>query len=366
MNQGNISALQMALLLFQSVLGSSVLLMPSITTQLSGRDMWLTPVLSVGVGYLVVWLAFRLYRLSPDGTFGALLEAVFGKAAGKSLGLLFILFQLHILAFVARDYSEFIVLNFYFKTPVVIVLAGMILLCVWVVRHGIEVLARCGQLFVPVITIITLLVFGLLLPDLDPGLIFPLFEKGAGPALKGSVVVDGWFCQLFLILYLLPRIKDKKAARRWGYWSVTAIGFVMLSANLTILMLLGDSTSHYIYPVLTAARYIALADFFEHVEATVMMVWVLGEFIKISLNFFVVAVGLSQLLQLKKSDALVVPLGFVLLLLCFRAVKDYQTLAAFISTTGTIYILIGYVLFPFLVYMSAVVKKTVKGTLKVR
>ncbi|MFC3771723.1 hypothetical protein ACFOSW_23930 [Paenibacillus sp. GCM10012303] len=41
-----------------------------------------------------------------------------------------------------------------------------------------------------------------------------------------SFVVDGWFCPLFLYVYLLPRVKDKRAEKRWGYWSVAAIGVV--------------------------------------------------------------------------------------------------------------------------------------------
>ncbi|GAA3403659.1 endospore germination permease [Paenibacillus hodogayensis] len=364
MNRGQISVWQMALLLFQMVLGSSILLMPSITTRLSGRDMWMTPIVVIGVGYLAVWLAWRLHRLSPDGTFHTLLENVFGKMVGKTLGLLFIVFQLHILSFVVRDYGEFIVLNFFFKTPVVVVIGMMLALCVWALRAGIEVLARIGQLFVPLITFITILIFALLIPELDPGKVMPLLERGFEPVFKGSLVVGGWFCQLFLMVYLLPNVKDSRTALKWGMWAATGIGAVMLVTNLALLMLLGESTSHYVYPVYTAARYIAIADFFEHVESMIMMVWVLGEFIKIGIHLYAVSIGLAQCLQLKKTDALIVPLGLLLLLFSFRLVPGFQTLAVFVSTTGTIYILTGYLLFPLFVYAGTRVRKAMGGRVR--
>ncbi|WP_379214825.1 GerAB/ArcD/ProY family transporter [Paenibacillus sp. GCM10012303] len=71
--------------------------------------------------------------------------------AGKALQLLFLLFSC--IFYIVRDYGEFIVLNYYFQTPVVIMLGSMILLCIWAVRKGIDVLARCVQLFVPAITL---------------------------------------------------------------------------------------------------------------------------------------------------------------------------------------------------------------------
>ncbi|MCR8634317.1 GerAB/ArcD/ProY family transporter [Paenibacillus radicis (ex Xue et al. 2023)] len=357
MDRGRISCLQLAFLMFQCLLGSSVLLMPAITTSLSGRDMWMTPIVASVGGYFIVWLAVRLYRISPQGSIQKLLELVFGKLLGKTFGLLFLLFQIHILSIVIRDYSDFILSNFFFKTPLLLITGSMVLLCAWVVREGVEVLARCSQIFLPVGLLFTLLTFVFLIPELTPNKILPVFEQGMMPLLKGSIVVEGWFCQFMLVIYFLPRIKDEKKILKWGVLSVTGVGVMMLAVNSFVFMLLGDSSSYYNYPVFMAARYISLADFFEHVEATLMMVWVLAAFIKISVFYYAISIGFTECLGLKSYKVIVLPIGLLVMVTSFWSARDFQILASFVSTTGTIYILVGYMVFPCLVYIAASIKK---------
>ncbi|WP_141501215.1 GerAB/ArcD/ProY family transporter [Paenibacillus luteus] len=359
--KNKISSFQMFLLMFQMILSSSVLLMPSITTMLSGKDMWMTPIFSMLIGYLTIWLAFKLYKLAPHGSFVKLLESTFGKVIGKGMNVLFIIFQVHIIAIATRDYGEFIVTNFYLKTPVYIIITSMLILCAWVVSGGIEVLARTGQVFIPIITICTLFIFVFLIPELDPSTIFPIFEKGAAPVFKGSVVVAGWFCQIFLVVYILPFVKQEKSIQKWGYICVTGIGLLMLIANITVFMLMSESASFYNYPVFTAARYIAYAEFFEHVEAIVMMVWVLGEFFKISFYYFTIYLSLSETLELQKPVVIILPIGLLLLLSTFWLAKDFQMIGDFISKSGTLYILTGFFIFPLVIYALTVIKQRLKA-----
>ncbi|RJE90230.1 hypothetical protein D3P07_08450 [Paenibacillus sp. 1011MAR3C5] len=76
----------------------------------------------------------------------------------------------------------------------------------WAVRRGFEVIARTGQIFVPIITLFTVLILVLLIPELNPHHLLPQLERGARPVLQGSLVVDGWFSQLLLAVYVLPLV----------------------------------------------------------------------------------------------------------------------------------------------------------------
>ncbi|WP_138751248.1 GerAB/ArcD/ProY family transporter [Paenibacillus sinopodophylli] len=359
MVQGRISAFQLAILMFQIILSSSVLLMPSISTTLSGKDMWMTPILGSVTGYLTIWLVLKLHHLSPNGSFIKLLVGTFGKWIGLSMSVAFIIFQIHILAITTRDYGEFIVTNFYLKTPIQVIIGAMLLLCAWVVKGGIEVMARTGQIFIPIITFCTLIICILLFPELNPSEILPMFERGVQPIMKGTIVVGGWFCQVTLILFILPLVKDVKVFRKWGYLTVTAITVMMLIANLTVFMLMGESTAFFNYPLFTASRYIAYAEFFEHVEAVVMMVWVLGEFFKISFYYFVIQKGIAETFTVTKPAILVVPVGLLLFTSTFWLARDFRMIGEFISNAGTLYIITGNVIFPFLVYCIARIKRKI-------
>ncbi|CAM4437850.1 spore germination protein KB [Paenibacillus endophyticus] len=356
MVQGRISAFQLSILMFQLILSSSVLLMPSISTALSGKDMWMTPILSSALGFFTIWMVLKIHEISPNGSFLELLETTCGRWVGKCFSLAFILFQIHIVAITIRDYGEFIVTNFFLKTPVQVIIGAMLLLCAWVVKSGIEVMARTGQIFIPVITLCTLVICILLIPELDPTEILPIFERGAAPIAKGTVVVAGWFCQLSLILFILPLVKDVKEVRKWGYLAVTGIMLMMLIANLTAFLLMGESTAFFNYPLLTASRYIAYAEFFEHVEAVVMMVWVLGEFFKISFYYYAICKGLEETCRVSKPEALVLPVCVLLFTSTFWLAKDFQTVGDFIAVSGTLYILAGNLIFPLCIFFVARMK----------
>ncbi|MGO4544691.1 endospore germination permease [Paenibacillus sp. 2TAB23] len=360
MVQGRISAFQLSILMFQLILSSSVLLMPSISTALSGKDMWMTPILSSSLGFLTIWMVLKIHEISPNGSFVQLLETTFGRLVGKCISFAFILFQIHIVAITIRDYGEFIVTNFFLKTPVQVIIGAMLLMCAWVVKSGIEVMARTGQIFIPIITLCTLVICMLLIPELDPSEILPVFERGAVPLVKGTVVVAGWFCQLSLILFILPMVKDVKALRKWGYLAVTGIMLMMLIANLTAFLLMGESTAFFNYPLFTASRYIAYAEFFEHVEAVVMMVWVLGEFFKISFYYYAIFKGLAETCGVTKPEVLVMPVCVLLFTTTFWLAKDFQMIGDFIAVAGTLYILAGNVIFPLFVYIAARMKQWLK------
>ncbi|MFK4998586.1 GerAB/ArcD/ProY family transporter [Bacillus sp. N9] len=57
--------------------------------------------------------------------------------------------MLHTTGGIARDYSEFIVTSFLLKTPQIVVIGSMLLLCAFCIYGGVEVLARVGQLLLP-------------------------------------------------------------------------------------------------------------------------------------------------------------------------------------------------------------------------
>ncbi|BBI34503.1 GerAB/ArcD/ProY family transporter [Cohnella abietis] len=353
MDKSRITSWQLGMLMYQLILGSSILLMPAITTKLSGHDMWLTPIVGSIVGFAMVWLCLRLHRYFPHATFPQMAVKLLGKVPGKIMGFIFVLFNLHVLAVGVRDYGEFVIGNFFFKTPLLMIIGSMLLLCAFAVRGGVDVLTRSGQIFIPFIFLFTVLTLVFLIPDLKPAQILPMFEKGIVPTLKGSTIVSGWFCQLIAMIYFLPYVKDKKNAGKWGYLTVIGITLTMFCVNIATLMLFGDSTAFYNYPVFMAARYIQLADFFEHVEAIVMMIWVLGAYVKISVGFYITVITTTEWIGIKDYKSSVFPLGLLILVMSIWIAPNFQAMAGFVATSGTFYILTGFAVVPFLMLAVA-------------
>ncbi|MDQ7861045.1 GerAB/ArcD/ProY family transporter [Peribacillus frigoritolerans] len=192
----------------------------------------------------------------------------------------------------------------------IVVIGSMVLVCAFSVHGGLEVIARSAEFLVPVVIILLLVIVILLIPDLEPKNLYPVMEKGIMPSLKGAVVPSSWFTEFFLISFLLPFLDKKEKGLKWGMISVFAVMLTMVVTNLFSLFLFGDITATFTYPVMSAARYINLADFLQHLDSIVMAIWVSGTFIKISVFYYAIVIGTAQWLNLSDHRPIVFPAWF--------------------------------------------------------
>ncbi len=337
MEKGKISALQMGIMMFFTILATAILLVPQITTQHAGRDMWMSPIWASSIGFLTVLIAYRLSKFYPSKTIIQYSTHILGVIPGKMLGMIFLFFYLHVNGIIIREYGEFVVGVFLPRTPIVVVMGCILLVCAFAVQGGIEVVGRLAQMIGPVAILLLLLIIVLLLPDVDLKNMLPVMEKGIMPSIKGAITPQGWFSEFFLIAFLLPYLTDRDKGMKWGMISVIAVMVTMLITNFAVLFVLGDISANLIYPVMSAVQYISIADFLEHLEAIVMAVWVTGAFIKISVFYYALTLGTAQWLNLSDYRPVVFPLGFLLLVFAIWSAPNLSEMAHFLGTTAPFY-----------------------------
>ncbi|WP_282939857.1 endospore germination permease [Paenibacillus sp. RC67] len=309
--KGRISSFQMAVLMYPTIISTSILSVPSITAKFADKDLWIAPIWAALTGFLVVYILIMLSKLYPGQSMIEYSTHILGYKLGKLLGLIYIISYLINVGIMIREYGEFIMDAFLHETPIIVVMGSMVLVCAFAVRSGLEVLGRVAQVFVPIVVILLLLIFSLAIPDLDPDNMLPIFERGITPSLIAAIPTQTWFTEFIDITILLPFLADREKGLKWGMISVIAVMVSMVLCGIISLLLLGDIVSSYSYPVMLAARYISLADFLEHLEAMAMAVWVLGMFIKISVVYYVLVLMVGQWLQLPSYRPLVFTIGYM-------------------------------------------------------
>jgi len=317
MEKGKISSLQMAIMMYPALVATAILSVPSITAKYAKTDLWLSPILASLIGYITVYIAYKLHQLYPKQTVIQFSEQIIGRFAGKLIGFLFLFFYIQIAGHMLRQYAEFVVDSFLVNTPISLIMALMALLCSFIVRGGLEVLGRAAQLFFPIFTLPLLLLIILVFPDFEFKNIFPILGEGIMPPIKGAIVPGGWFTEFFLITFLLPFLADQKKGMKYGMMTVFVVMMTLVVVNLIVLFILGSATPTKFYPLMSIARYISLGGFFEHLESAVMAIWVVGAFIKISVFYYGIALGTAQWLNLSDYRPIVWPLGILLVIFSF-------------------------------------------------
>jgi spore germination protein KB len=242
-------------------------------------------------------------------------------------------------------------------------MASMALLCAFIVRGGIEVLGRAAELFVPVFIFPICILILLLIPDLEFKNIFPILGEGIMPPIKGAIVPGGWFSEFFLIIFLLPFLADMKKGMKSGMMTVFAVMMTLIVVNLTVLFVLGPTTSTKLYPLMNVSRYISFADFFEHVESAVMAVWIVGAFVKVSVFYYASALGTAQWLNLSDYRPVVWPIGILIVIFSLWSLPSSVDVSRNDINVFPLQSILMQTIIPLLLLVIAVVRKrNRKGT----
>lgn len=356
LDKGKISAFQMGLMMYPVVMASGFLVLPTITAQFAQNDLWLTSILALLVGWITVYIVNRLHELYPGQTVVQYSERILGRIPGKIIGLVYITYNLHAAGGVTRQYAEFVAGNFLYKTPLLVIMASLLLLSAIAVRGGVEMLARSTAIFLPIF-IFPLFFLLLLIPDLDAKAIFPILSRGITPVVKGSFAMMGWLNEVFLMTFLLPHVTDPEKSRKWGYTSVVMIVLFLTYSNLMALFLLGPSLGNKVYPLLVAFRYVSVGTFLENLESLLLAMWVIGNFLQTALFLYAATLSFAHCFQVTDYRPLVFPIALLSLAVGIWDLPNFSVFGQMVRSAVPFHILSTHLLIPLLLLTVAAMRK---------
>lgn len=357
MEKDKISSIQMAFMMYPTIIATAILGVPSVTAKYAKTDLWISPIIASLLGFATVYIAYTLHKRYPQQSVIQYSEQITGRFAGKVVGFVFVLFYIQATGQITRNYAEYIDGSFLIKTPISVIIAIMVLMGAMIVRGGLEAIGRAADLFSPMFIFPLLLMTILVSPNLEFRNILPVLGDGIGPPLKGAIMPGGWFTEFFLIAFMLPFIKDNKGMK-YGMITVIAVMITLVLVNLIVLFVLGPTVPDKKYPLNSVVRYISLADFFENLESIVMTIWVIGAFIKISVFYYVSTISTAQWLNLSDYRIIVLPMGILIMAFSFWSLPSTMSLEQFDVGAFPPLSIVVQVILPLLLLSLSAVRKS--------
>lgn len=360
MDKGKISSMQMGMMMYLSIIATAILTVPSITAKYAKQDLWLSPIWASIVGFLTIIIVIHLSKRFPQQTFFQICEQTIGKLTTKLIGLLYFAFLLVATGQITRTYAEFIKV-FFAKTPVSVIIITMLFLSALTVIAGIEVIGRVAQFFFPIFVFSVFIIIFLLIPQLEPGNLLPVFENGLLPSLKGAIVPQIWFGEFFIMMFLLPSLSDSRKGMRWGMITILMVLVTFIIINLTVLFILNQNTEFYVYPFLSATQLVNLGDYLENIDPIIIALWILGTFVKTTVFYYVTISTAAQWLNLSDYKPLVWPLGILIVEMSFWAVPNLMVNSHLDIAVFPLLFPIMQTFIPLLLLVMAVIRKKSKS-----
>jgi len=326
MEKAKISASQLFILMILFELGSSLLLPIAMDAK---QDAWLAILLGMVFSFVLFLIYHKLYSYYPDILPTEYMQKILGKAIGSVLAFLYIFYFIYDVARVLRDIGEMLLTFAYPDTPLFIANALLILVIIYTVRKGIEVIARSGEIFFIIMYILAITGFILIVCSglIDFKNLQPVLEKGISPVLNVTFtqILYFPFGEAIVFTMILPYLKNPKKAK---ITMLCATG--LTGINLTITMLINISvlgvglTARSQFPLLSTVQSIQVADFLERLDVFFMLALVIGGFFKISVLFYAAVIGTANLFKIKSPSQLSYPFGIIILFMSLTISSNFQ------------------------------------------
>ncbi|WP_336790460.1 GerAB/ArcD/ProY family transporter [Paenibacillus sp. MMO-177] len=296
-----ITSSQAALVLNNSMLGAGILTLPrSVSETVKTPDSWISVLMGGLIIMLVVTLMVKLSLRFPGKTVYQYTQILAGRYPGILWCLLLILYYIVIAGFEIRAMSEVTMFYLLEGTPIWAIIIPFIWLGAYLVRGGINAIARVGQVVFPISLFILIVSYVLSLRLFHIDNLRPVLGDGIFPVIKGlkSTILVYSGCEV--VMTLVAKLEHPKQALKA---MLTGIAIPAGIYFITIIMVIGglsvDSAVTSTWPTIDLIRSFEITGFlFERFEFPLMVIWLMQMFCNYSSFFYNSSLGLSQLFNL--------------------------------------------------------------------
>jgi spore germination protein KB len=172
--KGVISSSQLFFMVTALIQSSAVL--GSFSSGITKQDSWLAVIVAAVVSSPALLIYLSLMRRFPGKNLMEILELIYGTFLGKAVSLLYILGFFEISFANLRFMGDLLLTYIMPESPLVVIAIIFTVLAGWIIRRGLEVLARFATVAVAIVTVMIVVTFILLIPQMNVTNFLPVLD----------------------------------------------------------------------------------------------------------------------------------------------------------------------------------------------
>ncbi|WBW99189.1 GerAB/ArcD/ProY family transporter [Oceanirhabdus sp. W0125-5] len=291
------------------------------------KDIWLAIIIAIIMALPIILVYARMQSLFKNKDFFDVIEMCFGKIIGKGIAVLIIIYVFWEVPLPLRNFTQFPVAVSLNNTPQLIVTLIFMIVCIWIVKEGVNVIGKWARLFLIPFIVVPLITPVLMFNSLNINNILPILNYGIKPVFKGAYEVLMFPFTQIIVFVIACSDSFKKNSHYNVYLKgllLGGLGLLILSL-VTVLVLGSDSAGRLYYPSYETWLRIKIVGF-QRMEIVHGVMFVIGAFIKVSIFLMATCKGISKIFGLKDYRNIVTPVALIAIILAqfqFHSVMHY-------------------------------------------
>lgn len=310
MNNG-ITFRQLRILCFVAMLSPFLRLLPASVTAHAGSAAWVSSALSLLPALLLTAMLTLLLKSFPQGQgFSHVLPRIFGSFPGKCLLFLWSVWLVFHSGFLLRSGADRFIATIYPTAKPAFFIVVTAVVCTIAAFGHIKPLARSAELFRPLLLFVIFTVLLFSLEDVEPTFLLPVTWADAPAILKGlPLAVEAVSVALVTMGFLADYITPDGKSHSLLPWLVGVTVLNILLCAVSVGSLGKTYTTALGYPFFIMARDLSIFSGVERIEALVVGLWLLPDFILITLELIIASDNLRLIFnhtETKKSSPIAI------------------------------------------------------------
>lgn len=332
LEKGKLSLIEHFWLMTGFIFGSSIILPPGVAAE---HDAWIAIIIGLAEGLIFATIFLLLLNRFPGKTIIEICEIVFGRIIGKIVVVLFLWYFFHLGSLVVIDFIDFVKLVIMPETPSLVFGIMIIFICIYAVKHGLEVIGRCSLVLVPLIILLFIGMTLLLYPRFEFKNFLPIFEIPFKKIMwAGHSAATFPFGETIVFTMIIPFVSDEKKVLKTSIFAMVFAGLFLFLSGIRAIGVLGNLAVLYVYPAYQVGRLINIADILSRLEIFIAVNFFTMGFIKIAVLLYGTVLGTAQVFKMKDYQRLVIPIAILMLI---AAIINFPNVPANIEFSNNIY-----------------------------
>lgn len=320
-------------------------------------DGYFSIILSGIMGIGLLYIFYVIFDYEPDLTINIKITKILGKKFGNFINIIICMILMIIAFNFAYNLNNFIISQFLSETPFIVIGLVFTSLIYYLNTKGIDVISRVSFILTIINAIMLMIAIFGLAPQFDLNNFKPILAYGINRPLMGALFILTINISTIFALFVVPKnnITDKNNTKKYlniSYISSIAVMFVIF---INVIGCLGiNLASYYQYPEYMVLKRINLFNFLDRIENGIIIQWIFGVFVSISMIIYYISNNINLHSQ-KKQNIYSLFISILILILGFKIFKN-----------NTIYNNFSYYIAPYLKLLLIIIFTFIALLIKIK
>lgn len=281
-----LSRRQTLALAFVGTLSPLLRLIPRRVVDFAGSAAWVSPAFAFFFLLALGAVLVRVLSAAPHRGLAQAALQLLGPAAGKGFLMVWVLWFCFHAGFLLRSGADRFISTIFPDSGSWIFVASMALLVLIAGLGTVKTLSRASELFRPVLLVVLLVVIFLAFAQVHPEFLLPVTTADLLPSIEGGIVVSNVGCFFLIIMAFLQEDEESQTPLLRSFFRFfLEMCLTAAAVCMTTIGIFGENlTVRLSHPFFVMVRDLTLFSVAQRFEALVVGLWVLPDFVLVTLE----------------------------------------------------------------------------------